>query len=173
MPRPYTQSPNSCNVIPLSPHLSLLRERWNDSLLSFCLILFSEIRAFLPGRKQTRVVLFRSKEIAGLDSTDFWQQLCLGKIVMLAAKWKTLVCWSSLWPLWMFLLIPGRWRTSLTLRHSSDFCSRIPVPSQTGLSNGARVKATGSHKDGWDQEFMCRQQSQRCLGRSPLFAEVE
>ena len=47
------------------------------------------------------------------------------------------------------------------------------MPSQTGLSNGARVKATGSHKDGWDQEFMCRQQSQRCLGRSPLFAEVE
>ena len=59
------------------------------------------------------------------------------------------------------------------LWHSSDFCSRIPAPSQTGLGNGERVKATGSHEEGWEQEFMCRQQSQRCQGMSLLFAEVE
>lgn len=73
----------------------------------------------------------------------------------------------------MFLLIPGRWSTSPILRRSSDFCSSIPVPSQTSLGNGARVKVTGSHEEGWEQEVMCRQWSPRCQGMSTLFAEVE
>lgn len=62
---------------------------------------------------------------------------------------------------------------SSTLHHSINFCSWIAVPSHIGLSNGARVKATSSHKDGWEQELMCRQQSQRCQGMSLLFEEAE
>lgn len=77
-------SPNSCKVIPLSPNLTLLNERRNKSLLSFCLILLSEL--FSLEESKLGFVLFRSEEIAGLDSMDFWQQLCLGKTVVLAAK---------------------------------------------------------------------------------------
>lgn len=46
------------------------------------------------------------------------------------------------------------------------------MPSQTSLSNGARVKATGSHEEGWEQE-VCAGSSPRCQGTSTLFAEVE
>lgn len=47
------------------------------------------------------------------------------------------------------------------------------MPIQTGAGNGARAKGTGSHEEGWEQEFMHRQESQRCQGMSLLLAEVE
>lgn len=108
---------------------------------------------FYSAESKLGLVLFRSKEIAGLDSTDFWQQLCLGKTVVLAGKCKTPVCWSSPWPLWMHFLIPDRWSMFPTLLHSNDFCSWILVPSQTSPSDGATVKGTHSHEGGWEQEL--------------------
>lgn len=79
-------SPNSWKVIPLSPNLSLLNERGDESPLSFCLFYSLRQELFSLAESKLGFVLFRSEEIAGLDSTDFWQQLGLGKTVVLAAK---------------------------------------------------------------------------------------
>lgn len=41
---------------------------------------------FYSAESKLGFVFFRSEEMAGLDSPDFWQQLRLGKTVVLAGK---------------------------------------------------------------------------------------